>query len=74
MPDQTDQTTTAPEPAYITRARAAALANVNERTIDRWIKKGIVKTKSPAIVRGRGGIRKLVRTADIQKVIAADMQ
>lgn len=70
MPDQTTPTT-APEPAYITRRQAAEIAKVNERTIDRWITKGLVKTKSPSILRGRGGIRKLVRTADVMKVIAA---
>lgn len=72
MPNETDQTS-APEPAYITRARAAELAKVDPRTIDRWVKNGWIKTKRPTIIRGRGGIRKLLRTADVKAIAAAEI-
>ncbi len=62
--------TTASE--WITREAAAEILSVNVRTIDRHIKEKRIKTKRPRIVKGRGGIRILVRRSDVDAIANYD--
>lgn len=58
-------------PEWISREEAAALANVDIRTIDRWVKLGHVEARKPKIIRGRSGIRVLIKAADVEAVANA---
>lgn len=60
------QSAATPAPEWITRQQAAELLGVDVRTVDRHIKAERIKTKRPKLVIGRGGIRILVRRADVE--------
>lgn len=69
-PAATTTATTAPE--WITREAAADLLGVNVRTVDRHIKEERIKSKRPKVIKGRGGIRILVKRSDVEALANYD--